>query len=61
MNKYNIPDKELYSKKQIIQMIDNYQTEKYYSCVDGKYYTAILKDDKLFAKQYPNKKLFYLI
>lgn len=56
-----IGDVQLYSKKQILEMLSEYQTEKYYSPITGKFYLAIISNNKCFAKQYPEKDLFYLV
>lgn len=60
INKFNIPNTKLYSKKQILEMAGNYIIEKYYSTVSDKYYNAVLVNNKCFAKQYPEKDLYYL-
>ena len=58
---YNLPNVlTLYSKKEILKMEPD-NSEKYWSCVDGREYIAYVKDEKLFAKQYPGKKHYYLI
>ena len=59
--KTNLPEVQLYSKKQIMDLAIDYIVVKYYCSADGEHYTAFIKDGKLFAKQYPQKKHFYLM
>jgi len=59
---YKIPhDVKLYSKKQIIDMIPEHQTQQYFCVYDGNVYNSFIKSEKCFAKQYPSKKLYYLV
>jgi hypothetical protein len=58
---YKLPTNiKLYSKKEIM-FNNDLITQKYYCVYDQNYYTAFIKDGKLFAKQYPGKSGYYLI
>jgi len=51
---------KLYSKKEIYELNNSYEIEKYYCSKDGNYYIAII-GDKIIAKQYPGKNLYYIL
>jgi len=60
-NKYKLPPIKLFSKLEIISDNKNIQYENYWCVFDNKYYVAILSDNKLIAKQYPGKNMYYKI
>ena len=62
-NIYKIPEQQLFSKKEIfdelgVDMMTVIQ-EKYWCTTDGTFYNAILFNGKLYAKQFPEKDLYY--